>query len=575
SRSYMLNEWKIIDELMLPKLVEIGHMNPGRWKHIGDTFVQVGMLDPDYSLEGFIYDPKPEPDYRWFYVALGLLIVLAVVGALARIWNKRLQWAVMQRTRELRESNKKHARIVNNLMGSFLYRHDTEGIFNYVSSSVTKVLGYSTQEFLSHFSTYLTDHPVSDKVREHTELSIQGVLQPPYEVQISHKNGDIHWFEVTEVPVYDEGGNVIAVEGIAHDVTERILGEQAIVESEQRFRDFFENAPIGFHIFGPDQIITDINDAELEMIGYTRNEIVGKKTWSDLIVPAQREQFQDHWHEIMVDGSVRNLEYSLIHKKGHLIDVILNASSRFDENGQLVNTRGSVLDITKRKRAEEIMQSIVKATAKVTGEDFLKSLVRHLASAIGCRHVLLAEIIRPDADRVRTLAVWSGGDFAENFEYDLANTPCQNVVGQKFCFHPRNVQAEFPKDLLLKEMEVESYVGIPLIDSSGNSIGLLVALHDHPIEKLPFDEPVLRIFADRAGAELERKYAEEALRESEIRHRTLFVTAKDAIFVMKDDKFIDCNSRTLELFGCTSGQIIGKTPIEFSPPKLSSSLIHA
>ncbi len=347
----------------------------------------------------------------------------------------------------------------------------------------------------------------------------------------------------------------------------RKQAEESLQTSERRFRDFFENAPIGFHIFGPDQIITDINDAELEMIGYARDEIVGKKTWADLIVPVQKKQFQQHWHDIITKGSVRNLEYSLVHKKGHRIDVILNASSRFDEKGQLINTRGSVLNITKRKRAEEAMQSIIKATAKVTGEDFLKSLVRYLASAIGCRYVFLAELMGPAANRVRTLAVWAGGDFAENFEYDLANTPCDKVIDQKFCFHPRNVQTEFPEDLLLKEMEAESYVGIPLTDSSGNCLGLLVALHDNPMERLPFDEPVFRIFADRAAAELERKHVEEALRESEIRHRTLFETAKDAIFVMTGTTFVNCNPKTLELFGCTRDQIVGKNPAEFSPPK--------
>ncbi|MHC4098561.1 MAG: PAS domain-containing protein, partial [Planctomycetota bacterium] len=100
---------------------------------------------------------------------------------------------------------------------------------------------------------------------------------------------------------------------------------------------------MGFHIFGPDQIIVDINDAELEMIGYSRDEIVGKKTWSELIIPEERQQFKKHWHSIISKGQVRSLEYTLVHKDGHHINIILNASSRFDKNGNLINTRGSVL----------------------------------------------------------------------------------------------------------------------------------------------------------------------------------------------------------------------------------------
>jgi len=64
----------------------------------------------------------------------------------------------------------------------------------------------------------------------------------------------------------------------------------------------------------------------------------------------------------------------------------------------------------------------------------------------------------------------------------------------------------------------------------------------------------------------ERKRIEQALRESELKHRTLFETAGDAIMLMRDDRFIDCNARTLTLFGCTQEQIIGASPYEFSPP---------
>ncbi|MCD6395584.1 MAG: PAS domain S-box protein [Planctomycetes bacterium] len=127
-------------------------------------------------------------------------------------------------------------------------------------------------------------------------------------------------------------------------------GEEVIHTSEEHFRDFFQNAPIGFHIFGPDRLIIDINEAELAMTGYERDEIVNKKTWADLIVDEQQEMFEQHWKDITTRGEARNIEYTMVHKDGHHVDVILNASVRFDEEGNLINTRGSVLDISERKR---------------------------------------------------------------------------------------------------------------------------------------------------------------------------------------------------------------------------------
>ena len=136
-------------------------------------------------------------------------------------------------------------------------------------------------------------------------------------------------------------------------LTQIQLRDDAVRESEERFRDFFENAPIGFHIFGPDKIITDINEAELSMIGYSPDEIIGKKTWADLISPEQRRLFEKHWKDMTTKGEIRDLEYTLITKNDQHVNVIVNSSSRFNEAGNLISTRGSVLNITQRKRAEE------------------------------------------------------------------------------------------------------------------------------------------------------------------------------------------------------------------------------
>ncbi len=109
-RDVLLQEAEAMRELIVPDLVPIGFMNPGRWKHIGDTFVSLGSLSADYSLEGFLFDPEaPRPDPRLVqaglaFAGLALCAALAYILAL-RSFNKRLAFQVAARTASLRETN--------------------------------------------------------------------------------------------------------------------------------------------------------------------------------------------------------------------------------------------------------------------------------------------------------------------------------------------------------------------------------------------------------------------------------------------------------------------------------------
>jgi len=129
----------------------------------------------------------------------------------------------------LAKSEEKFRRLVENLREEyFFYSHGIDGVFTYLSPSIKTVLGYSQEEFLTHYMEYLTDNPLNKEVEHYTEMSIKGDPQPPYELEVYHKKGGIHTLEVSDVPVYDDRGTVIAVEGIAHDITRRKQMEDAL-----------------------------------------------------------------------------------------------------------------------------------------------------------------------------------------------------------------------------------------------------------------------------------------------------------------------------------------------------------
>ncbi|MFI5373881.1 MAG: sigma 54-interacting transcriptional regulator [Candidatus Rokuibacteriota bacterium] len=165
-------------------------------------------------------------------------------------------------------------------------------------------------------------------------------------------------------------------------------------------------------------------------------------------------------------------------------------------------------------RAEEMLRAIAEGTAAVTGRDFFYSLVRHLALALRVRYAFLTECVPGTAGRVRMLAYWKGDRFADNVEYDVAPTPCRLVIEGKTVIHHTDLQRLFPEDRDLVDIGAQSFLGVPVWDSANQVAGHLAVLDDKPLGETGRAIPVLRAFAARAGAEIERLKADERLRQA-------------------------------------------------------------
>ena len=147
----------------------------------------------------------------------------------------------------------------------------------------------------------------------------------------------------------------------------------------------------------------------------------------------------------------------------------------------------------------------------MTGTRFFSSLVEHLAHALKVRRVYVAECL--ENDRARTRALWMDG-FRPTFEYDVRETPCMKVTRGQTCLYSHNVRQYFPHIELLKQLNAESFIGVPLWDSSRHVIGHMALVDDKPMSEDPLWISVLQTFATRAGVELEREQADEKLREA-------------------------------------------------------------
>ena len=142
------------------------------------------------------------------------------------------------------------------------------------------------------------------------------------------------------------------------------------------------------------------------------------------------------------------------------------------------------------------LRTIVEGTARSTGEVFFESLVTHLAAAVGVSYAFVAEFAGI-ATRVRTLASWGKGEIRPNVEYDLAGTPCEDVVRGGLCHHPVGVQRKFPLDQDLVDLGIESYLGVPLLDGKGTILGHLAVYDERPMPPEPRRLFIFRIFATR------------------------------------------------------------------------------
>jgi formate hydrogenlyase transcriptional activator len=161
----------------------------------------------------------------------------------------------------------------------------------------------------------------------------------------------------------------------------------------------------------------------------------------------------------------------------------------------------------------ELLRRLVEGTAAASGDEFFQSLVKHLAGALGVRFAFVAEFA-DSSTSVRTLAFWSGDNLKENVEYELAGTPCEEVVRGGICHHPDNVTHTFPDDSALRELNAASYLGVPLRDKDGAVLGHLAVMDDRPMPEEPRNLAVFHIFATRVRMEMLRLRAEHQLEKA-------------------------------------------------------------
>lgn len=160
------------------------------------------------------------------------------------------------------------------------------------------------------------------------------------------------------------------------------------------------------------------------------------------------------------------------------------------------------LEIVKLRKQLKLINETVSNEIYNLGDSLFEHIVIKLNDALSADYTFIGEL-NDDRSQITTIALANKEGLMENFSYQVKDSPCEFVIGQKPCSFPKDVASFYPKDQLLIEMGIQAYTGIPLYSSKTRPTGIIVCMFKEAITDIRTYESILLIFASRAGAELE------------------------------------------------------------------------
>lgn len=167
------------------------------------------------------------------------------------------------------------------------------------------------------------------------------------------------------------------------------------------------------------------------------------------------------------------------------------------------------LDISTEHKTKALVDAYSQNLSLLFDESFHTKICHFLCQKLEHEFAFIGKLVLDS--KVEVLACIGDGKVFDPFTYELEGAPCENVIGRECCVYPTGVQQLFPNDIMLQEIDVDSYIGSPLFDKHGVPIGIIAVMGRSPITDAEFTRQVIEMFSDRISAELDRKLAHEKL----------------------------------------------------------------
>lgn len=416
-----------------------------------------------------------------------------------------------------------------------------------------------------------------------------------YQAWFETPRDGLRCYEVSFYPYRNEQGEITHTVVDTSDITEKKKAEKTIRESEEKYRTLVERARDGIIILTRGSIVF-VNNFLLEITGYERSEVLGQM-FTRFIHPAfQGKAIEQYNRRSQQTNGPAIYETVLKGKGGREIFMEVNAITikYSGEKAEMFILR----DISERRLAEEKIRrqtedlTLINELNKAVNEGKSLNRIFHIlslntrtifSSLVSSVHLIsddktcllpvhtalptrsktrITQIAGRDLSGVRILlnskSIYTGIIRERVPRQFKTRAGVMRIMSE--WIDPVSPETALPK--IYEYSGIRAILSIPLFIGE-EVIGILEISKDTSFT----DDDINRIFSvsRQISSIITRKLNEEKLLDSESRYRVLFETANDSIFLLENNRFVDCNKRTLEIFGARREQLIGATPVDFSP----------
>ena len=259
----------------------------------------------------------------------------------------------LEETRTARNAAEEKYRQIFENAGEGIFQSTPEGFYLTANPALARMHGFdSPEELIRSRRDISREIYVNPTQREEFKrlLEEHGSVVG-FEHEMIRKDGSTIWISVNARAVRDDSGNILYYEGTAQDITKRKHAERALRESEERYRELFENSKDAFYVHDMDGIYTSVNRAAEKLSGYSRDQIVGKH-FSEFMTPEYARQVQRQLQKKLESAGETSYDIEMITKKGRHIPVEISSRLIF-ENDVPIGVQGCVRDISEKKKAQE------------------------------------------------------------------------------------------------------------------------------------------------------------------------------------------------------------------------------